>query len=61
MTFGGCEVDVGGGGGGGGGGGRYLSANSCAINNRARFLPAKSSTVNLVNLRSPAYHWSARR
>ena len=41
------------GGGGGGGGGRCPSANSCAINDRARFLPAKSSTVNLVNRRSP--------
>ena len=52
MTFGGREVDV--------GGGRCPSANSCTINDIARSLPAKSSTVNLVNLRSPGYRLSAR-
>ena len=44
----GHKVDVGGGG-GGGGGGCCPSTNLCAINNGARFLPVKLSTVNLVN------------
>ena len=35
-----------------GGGGRCPSINSCAI---ASFLPVKSSTVDLVKLRSPGY------
>ena len=42
MTSGGREVDV-----GGGGGGRCPSTNLCAINDRASFLPVKSSTVDL--------------
>ena len=41
-------------------GGCCPSTNSRAINDRARFLPAKLSTVNLVNLRSPGYRWSTR-
>ena len=49
-----------GGGGGGGGGGRCPSTNSCAINDRASFLPMKSSTVDLVNLRSLGYRQSAQ-
>ena len=36
--------------GGRGGGGDSPSTNSCAINDRASFLPVKSSTVNLVNV-----------
>ena len=51
MTSGGREVDV-----GGGGGGRCPSINSCAINDRASFLPVTSSIVDLVNLRSPGSH-----
>ena len=57
MTFGGREVDVGG---GGGGSGAHLT-NSCAINNRASFLPVESSTVDLMNVWGPGYRWSGRR
>ena len=35
--------------------GRCPSTNACEINDRASFLPVKSSTVDLVNLRSPGY------
>ena len=38
MIAGRCEVDM---------GGRCLSTNSCAINDRASFLPLKLSTVDL--------------
>jgi len=44
MTSGGREVDVGG----------ALPINQLACN-KASFLPVKSSTVDLVNLRSPGY------
>ena len=47
MTSGGHEVEVGGRR-GGGGGGHCPSTNLCAINDRASFLPVKSSTVNLL-------------
>jgi len=46
MTSGGREVDV---------WGRCPPTNLCAINDRASFLPVKSSTVDLVNLRSLGY------
>ena len=39
--------------GGGGGGGRLQT-------DRMSFLPVNSSTVNLVNVWGPGYHWSAR-
>ena len=55
MDVGGGGGGEGGGEGGGGGGGRCPSTNLCAIKDRASFLPVKSSTVNLVNLRSPGY------
>jgi len=46
-----CEVDM---------GGRCPSTNSCAINDRASFLPVKSNTVDFVNVLGPGYRWSAR-
>ena len=49
MTSGGREVDVGG----------ALPINQLVCN-KASFLPVKSSTVNLLNLRSPGYVCSHR-
>ena len=46
---------------GGGGGGRCPSTNSCAISDRASFLPVKSSIVDLVNIRTPGYRHSRDR